>query len=172
MEQEESELVYRVLEQVRKIETHEQAALLSIGESMSLLKSSKVWKGYYPEAKSWRSFLVASGLSPQSIDISIRIADRFGPILSKEDGLQVVTSRLRALLSIKHESQAKDLELIQTMAVRDVPHAHFKASLDAVKGKISPSGQECNHINLPEGVHNKREQWVKHTCCNTWQLID
>jgi hypothetical protein len=90
---------------------------------------------------------------------------RFGPIVNKE-GMSVVFSRLVSALSIKHEGADKDRDIILSLCITAVPHTHYKEELSILKGK--KEAPVCDHINVPE---NKREQWIKHTCCGAWEKL-
>jgi hypothetical protein len=152
-----AELVHRVLSLARKIESHEQDALFSIGEAFLQLKQSEAWLGYYPEAKkSWRKFLVASGFKPQTIENAMRITERFGPIVQKENVI-IVTSRLAALLPIKQSDN--DRTYVLEMAQRDVPHDHYISALDRIKKR--PEKPICEHLA-------GREVWNKCKGCGAW----
>jgi hypothetical protein len=160
LDEKQAELVHRVLSIAQRAEQTAQESMIAIGKSMSELKKSKAYKGFYTDCISWRAFLLASGLKPQTIDQYRRIADRFADIIITNN-LQVVPSRMAALLTIKHESPDRDKEIILESALNSVPHNVYKAYLDAYKGK---SATPCQCETTGKGF----ETWHKMKCCGRW----
>lgn len=160
----ESDLLHNAIESLKTLAGSEQEIYLKRGEIISLLKTSKLYKG------SFRRFLVESGIcdilgkKPSCLEQNARVAEVFGPSIIKES-LSIVPSRLTALLPIVG-THSDILGLVKECALCHIPDSAFKATLDTLKGK--KDSPICDHINVKE---NKREQWIKHTCCGKWEQI-
>lgn len=161
-----TDLIHNAIRALRMIDDAERDAFFKRGEALSLLKSIKPWKGNgYNGATTWAQFCVGVlGMKRNTADQCIRVAVRFGPAAIKES-LPVIPSRLVRALSIHTSSDDAESELLHKCT--DVlPHKAFDIYIKEITGK--PHAESCDHINVKE---NKREQWVKHTCCGTWEKL-
>lgn len=173
-----SDIIHNAIQSLKTLAGNEQQIYFKSGEIIALMRGCKEdWKSTLPDRKgSFRTFLIHSGicdlygLKPASLEQRARVTERFGSFITKQ-GISVVPSRLVALLPLKAVENAPDVAqgLILEVCQSHVPDSTFKAKITEING--NKAKLECDHINLPNGTVNKREQWIKHTCCNTWQQI-
>jgi hypothetical protein len=165
MTEDAANLVHDILSRIESINSRSQKAYFEEAAYWKQLQTAFPAIKGYNGCNTFRELIVEAGKKPSRIEQMIRNLDRWYPIIEKEN-IIVVLSRLTNLLSVKHESQIKDLELVQGVAARAIPHSAYKSTLDTLKGK--KDAPVCDHINVKE---NKREQWVKHTCCGSWEQL-
>jgi hypothetical protein len=144
---------------VRGIEANELHDALLKGESFIAMKEA-YFKGYN-DTPNYRAYIASLGYKPGKAEFARRFTERWGALIKKHD-IPVLTSRLSACLSLEQGTDEQELSILQELCSSTVPHAHYKSSLNAYKGKLDISKPECDHLG------KGREVWYKCLDCGTW----